>query len=454
VISNINGATAPSSAVGQPVEINGANLQTGGISVNFTQGDITATATPSGAGGADSSIVVIVPSGSSSSQFNLPGNVTVTVQNSGGTSNGMTLAVVPAPAFSINTVSWTITTPLPIALTGLRAAAVPVSDTTAFVIVTGGFNGSINTTKVYSNTLNSNGTIGPNWAAISAIPLPISLAHHGMVEADASNSPVPAGSNFVYVIGGQQVSGDSPGGTSTVFMASVNASNGAVGTWTQLPNSLPETLVGPTVTLHHGWVYVVGGLLSSGAPSPSVYSAQVNPDGTLGIWTTTGNSYPHGVSFATAFGYGGNLFVLDGDSASSTSPNTQGNNLGTNSVYYARALNGAVGPWTENPSMTLESRKKHVTWSIFGQLINGEGVYGAAPGSLELEWTLVISLNTLGTWNGIVTQLNANVYNAAAVVSPLLSPAGTPRFLLLGGQKFESSGGGLLSNEVYYNNAP
>ncbi len=452
-ISNINGATAPSAAAGQPIEINGSNFQAGGASVIFTQGGVTATATPS-AGGTDSSIVVAVPSGSNSSQFTLPGNVTVTVQNSGGTSNGKTLAVSPAPTFSINTVAWTTTTPLPFSLTGLRAAAVPVSDSLAYIIVTGGFNGSTNTTTVYSNTLNSDGTVGPNWAAIPAGQLPAALAHHGMVEADASNSPVPTGSNFVYVIGGQQFSSESPGGNSTVFMAQVSETTGAVGTWTQLPNSLPETLVGPTVALDHGWIYVVGGLRSDGSPSPNVYSAQVNSDGSLGVWTTSGNQYPHGISFATAFGYGGNLFVLDGDTANSANPNALDSNSGTDSVYYARVIKGVVGPWTLNPTKTLESRKKHVTWSAFGQLINGEGTYGAAPGSLELEWSSVNSANTLNIWAGVINQINANVYNAAAVVSPLLSSAGTPRFLLLGGQKFVSSGFGQVTNQVYYNNAP
>ncbi len=452
-ISNINGATAPSTAVGQPIEINGSNFQAGASNIIFTQGSITATVTPS-AGGSDSTLVATVPSGNSTTQFTLPGSITVTVQNTGGTSNAKTLAVIAAPTFNINTVAWTITTPLPFSLTGLRAAAVPVSDTLAYIIVTGGFNGAANTTTVYSNNLNADGTVGPNWATIPASQLPAALAHHGMVEAGASNSPVSAGSNFIYVIGGQQFSTESPGGNSTVFMAQVDATTGAVGAWTQLANSLPETLVGPTAVLYNGWVYVVGGLRSDGSPSPNVYSAQVNSDGSLGAWTTASNPYPHGISFGTAFGFGGNLFVLDGDTTNSGNPNGEGNNLGSNSVYYARVVKGVVGPWTLNSTTTLEARKKHVTWSVFGQLMNGEGTYGAPPGSLELEWSSVNSANTLNIWAGVVNQIGANVYNAAAVLSPLLSSAGTPRFLLLGGQKFTSSGGGSLSNQVYYNNAP
>jgi hypothetical protein len=50
-----------------------------------------------------------------------------------------------------------------------------------------------------------------------------------MAEADPSNSLVPSGKAFVYVIGGQRVNIDSPGGANTVYMAGVDPSTGAVG---------------------------------------------------------------------------------------------------------------------------------------------------------------------------------------------------------------------------------
>jgi len=69
----------------------------------------------------------------------------------------------------------------------------------------------------------------------------------------------------------------------------------------------------------------------------------------------------------------------------------------------------------------------------------------------------VSSDSTLASWNGITassTQINANVYNAAAFVSPLLSSTNTLRFLLLGGQAFTMTPPGAVSSTVYYNNAP
>jgi hypothetical protein len=56
-----------------------------------------------------------------------------------------------------------------------------------------------------------------------------------------------------------------------------------------------------------------------------------------------------------------------------------------------------------------------------------------------------------------MTGVNApsmNVYNAAAIVSPLLSSTNAPRFLLLGGQAFATTPPGALSSTVHVNNAP
>jgi hypothetical protein len=67
-----------------------------------------------------------------------------------------------------------------------------------------------------------------------------------------------------------------------IYMAAVDPNTGVVGTWTQLSSSLPQSLVGPAVTVFNGYMYVVGGLRSDGTPSPTAFSAAVQPTGTLG----------------------------------------------------------------------------------------------------------------------------------------------------------------------------
>jgi hypothetical protein len=455
-IQNLDSSTSPSSPVNLPIEINGTGFQGAPGQVIFTQGSLSVPVTPSTGGWSDTGIVAVVPAGNGTTNFTTPGTVAVTVKTTGGTSNSVNLTLVANVTFDVNNVTWTTTTPLPTPLTGLRAVAVPsTSNSTAYVVVTGGFNGSANTTTVLSNTIAPNGTLGASWNSIADQPLPVTLAHQGMVEADPGNSLVPVGSRFIYVLGGQLNSAATPGGVNTVYMAPVDPTTGAVGAWTALSSTLPQSLIGPAVTLYNGYVYVVGGLTTSSAPASSVYSAPVESDGTLGPWTTSGNSYPVPVAFATTFGFAGKLYVLDGGDQNSTAPNAQSLG-GVTDVRIASAVNGVVGAWTST-SPTIKDREKHITWLAFGQIIDAEGVYSGNPGSLELERTIFNPDATLASWNGITAssvQINANVYNAAAIVSPLLSPTNAPRFLLLGGQKFVTLTPGPLSSTVYVNSTP
>ena len=460
-IQNINGSTTPTSPVNLPIEINGSGFQSAPGKVVFTQGNISANVVPSAGGWSDTGIVAVVPAGNGTTSFTVPGTVSVTVVTSGGTSNAVTVNLVQTLTFSPNNLRWTTTMALPKALTGLRAIPVPgASSTNAFAIVAGGFDGTANTNTVWSNNLNPDGTVGSTtnttWTTITTNPLPETRAHHAVAEADPTNSLVSANSRFVYVLGGQKASTDAPGGTNTVFMASVDPNTGAVGTWTALSSTLPQTLVGPAVAAFNGYIYVVGGLMSNGSPSNAVYSAPIKSDGTLGAWTTATNAYPMpAVSFAAAFGFGGKLYVVNGDPNGSINPNLQGT-AGIPDVNFAGASRGVVGTWTAT-SKTTKPRLKHNVWSAFGQVIVGEGVYNGNPGSSELESSQVNPDGTLASWNGLTGvggSPSANVYNAGAFVSPLQSPAATPRFLLLGGQSFVNAGVGALSNKVYVNSQP
>jgi hypothetical protein len=431
--------------------INGSGFQATPGQVIFTQGTISAAVTPAAGGWSNTSIVAVVPTGSGTTNLTVPGTVTVTVKTSGGTSSGVTLNLVQTSAFSPNSLVWGATTPLPQALTGLRAVAVQSSNTSAFVVVAGGFNGTANVSTVYTNTLTQNGALGATWTT-STNPLPTTLAHFGMVEANAQNSMVQTNSHFIYVIGGQANSSDTPGGTNTVYAASVDPTNGAVGTWKTLTSNLPDSLVGPAVTIYNGYIYVAGGLNPQQIPVSDVFSAPINPDGTLGSWTKSTNALPLAIAFATTFGFGGNLYVLNGDPNGSSDPN-QSATVGLPDVRVASANNGVVGTWALT-NTTIKKRKKHNTWVAFGQVIDAEGIYDGGTG-LELEKSSINADGTLASWNGLTGSNvpSANVFNAASLVSPLLSSAGNPRFLLLGGEGVSTTPG-VPTALVHVNTAP
>lgn len=470
-IQNINSSTSPSSPVGLPIEINGSGFQAAPGKVTFIQGSITQDVVPATSAWSDTGIVAVVPAGNGTTNFTVPGTVNVTVTTSGGTSNSVALNLVAVSNFSPSNMGWGTTTALPTALTGLRAIGVPGSNGTAFAVVTGGYNGTANTTTVWSNTLAAAGTVGASWTTITTNPLPSTVAHHAMAEADSRNSLVTTGTAYVYVIGGQTKVTDT-GGVSTVNMAAIDVSTastaGSIGTW-KTTTALPQALMGASATVHNGYLYVAGGLDSTGNPVNTVYSAPVNSDGTIGTWTTSTNTLLKKKAFGTMFVYGGIMYYINGDSLGGFLPNNE--DVGDTDVYFASAVRGAVGSFTLNANLTIGDRSKANLFVSLGQVISGEGIYTGAPGSKEMEYTSINGSNTtnvaLNTWNGLTgaTYPAAKVYNAGGFTSPLYNPTSNgpmPRFLLLGGQTFVTmttatapgAPGGALTTTVYYNTAP
>jgi hypothetical protein len=459
-IQNVNSSTTPTSPVGYPIEINGSGFQGAPGKVTFTQGSSSTDVTPATSAWSDTGVVVTVPSTLTAS------SVTVTVTTSGGTSNAVTLNLIPTLNFNPSAMAWGTTIALPKALTGLRAIAVPgTSPSTAFAVVTGGFDGTANTNTVWSINLNQDGTVGNStnitWTKISTNPLPVTLAHHAMAEADDTNSLVAAGKRYLYILGGQVNVTDTAGGTNTVYIASIDSTTGAVGTWTASTNTLPKSLFGLTATVHNGYLYVAGGLDTTGTPVRDVYSAPINSDGTIGAWVTSTNVLPSARSFGGMAVFGGIIYYIGGDPNTSILPNNQA--VGDKSVYYASAIRGTVGVWTVNGSQTIHDRSKGVLFSAYGQMIAAEGVYNGSVGSGEMESASVNAQNTgnnaLNSFNGLTgsSAPKANVYNAAGFTSPLFAPATNgPRFLLLGGEASTGTTGpgGTPSTTVYYNTMP
>lgn len=465
-IQNINSSTTATSPVSLPIEINGSGFQAAPGKVTFAQGSLSVDVTPSASAWSDTGVVASVPVGNGTTNFTVPGTVNVTVTTTGGTSNAIAVTLVPTLTFNPSQMGWSTTVPLPTALSGLRAVAVPGTSTaSAFAVVTGGFNGVANTSTVWSIVLNQDGTVGsttdPLWATTVNTPLPTTLAHHAMAEADDTNSLVPVGSRYLYVIGGQVNSADQAG-SNKVYIASVNSTTGVVSAWTTSTNNLPQSLFGLTATVHNGYLYVAGGVGSNGAPVSAVYSAPINSDGTLGAWTTAANALPSARAFGNMFVFGGVVYYIDGDVNTGVAPNNQG--IGDTSVYYASAIRGVVGSWTLNGNATIHHRAKGILFNAYGQVISGEGVYTGSVGSGEMETSTINAANTannaLNPFNGLTgsTDPGANVYNAAAFTSPLVTASATPapRFLLLGGQALTGTTGtgGALSSTVYYNSKP
>ena len=133
---------------------------------------------------------------------------------------------------------------------------------------------------------------------------------------------------YVYELGGD----DNSGIVNTVYYAPLNP-NGTVGTW-NTTTVLPDALSAATSVVYNGFIYELGGVDNSGTVN-TVYYAPLNPNGTVGAWSTT-TVLPDSLSYASAVVNNGFVYELGG-----------GDNGGNvNTVYYAPLHpNGTVGTW-------------------------------------------------------------------------------------------------------------
>lgn len=180
------------------------------------------------------------------------------------------------------------------------------------VYVTGGTNGTIGYTATYKSPLGK-----WNWQSQSPLPLP--TEGHGFVIVD----------QHAYVIGGW----GRPGPVrATVYHAPVLA-NGNLGVWSAVM-PLPQGRAYHAVAQQGNQIVVLGGWNPSFAPTETVWTTSVNPDGSLAPWQTAPN-LPDVRAWGSACTPPGKLVFSGGSNGSGTQA----------SVYEAPFVNGQIGSW-------------------------------------------------------------------------------------------------------------
>ena len=343
----------------------------------------------------------------------------------GNTGSAATVTVDYAAINSNGTLgSWTATTSLPV---GTRNATSVVYN--GYVYEIGGCSSTCNIATVDYAAINSNGTLG-SWTATSSLPAATydatSVAYDGYVYeigGDASGGYTatvdyaqikPAGytsaytsttslpvatydatsvayNGYAYEIGGSTNSG----AITTVNYAPVN-SNGTLGSWTAT-TSLPVATDNATSVVYNGYVYEIGGSISS-----SVDYAPVNSNGTLGSWTAT-TSLPAATYEATSVVYNGYVYEIGGCNSTGCYSTT---------VDYAPInSNGTLGSWSATSSLPV------ATGEATSVVYNGY-VYeiGGDTGSVTatVDYAPINSNGSLGSWTA-TTSLPVAIEGAASV---------------------------------------
>ncbi len=148
--------------------------------------------------------------------------------------------------------------------------------------------------------------------------------------------------DVIYVAGGW----DGMSARAEVFFAGIRA-DGSLGAWLSA-YPLPKPLVGLTLTPFGGYLYAMGGN-EGNRPSASIYRAPLDPDGTPGVWSEVSAALPITLNYHATVIHEGRLVVLGG---------LQGNTSATSvNVVYSAGLqpDGTLDFWTSEPGLPLAS---------------------------------------------------------------------------------------------------
>ncbi len=442
VLQFVNSATKPSGNVGSTVIIEGdafGDAQGEGqvLFSNGTGGTIAATIAAA-ADWTNTFIVTTVPSGTATGP--------IVVKTGTGTSSALTFTVTQNATFSPSAINWQTTTDLPVAMSGHDALFVPIDNasgqTVQYVYLSGGAsNDSVPRTAVNVATIQSNGTLGSWTTTLTA--LPAGRAFHRSVAATPFNSKVK-GSGYLYALGGIETKGGAP--TTTVYRAQLN-NDGTIGAWSTM-TALPAPLHSLGAVVFRSAIYVAGGATTGNAPVATVYRARIDTLGALGSWETMG-ALPSARAYHGFATFGGYLYAVGGETGTvdPNNGNYTSNTTKLGEIVYGKIdlRTGGLGSWTVNANALQKQRSKHSALVAGGSIFVSAGLYAAAgTGSSENSYATINSDGTVGTSGGatgsntLQSVGGANLFNHAAIVYQ--DALGVAHVMVLGGDDVNAPG--------------
>lgn len=438
VVATVNGATAPTGAIGTTVIIAGQNFGNAPGTVFFSNGSgstVPATiAAPSD--WTASFIVTTVPTGAATGPL--------VVHANGDSSNAVTFTVVQKVLFSPSTVSWTSTSPLPVGLSGhsMDAAILrdPSTTTHALYVLGGQDSTAALQNAVYHATIGNTGAVGA-FAATTALPESVSFAR--VFIATPRNSPV-TGVGYLYVMGG--VTTKAGQRTAAIYRGTL-AVDGTVSSWTAA-GTLPAPLSSFGEALVFGDLYIWGGATTGNVPVATVYRTTIDASGALGTWQAL-TPLPFKRAYFGAGAFGQFLYAFGGDSGTVTPNDSSLSSSAIDDVIYAqldlrtRAITAAG--WVLNSSKLKKAVSKHRTVVAGGNVLVTAGLYnGATSGSSEESYAQINADGSLGSFNGatgsntISSSGGGNLFNHAEV--GYVDGSGTFHVLVAGGDDVNAPG--------------
>jgi hypothetical protein len=253
-----------------------------------------------------------------------------------------------------------------------------------------------NTTNGVIDSANPGSGVCSGWCTTSAYDLP----------SERTNFSLVAYNGYLYALGGTDDSGTRQ---NTVFIAKLGA-NGEPQLWhptdTNKNNwtywyqdtNLSSVRSDGAAVAYNNRLYLLGGRSTSGPVNTSQY-ASVNPNGTLGTWTTATN-LPYNLYGHSAQVYNDRLYILGGASTVGGTPNSN--------VYYNKInSDGSLNSWTQTTGFGTPRMSNggtiSVVWGAYIYMSGGcSSVNGSGYCTTVESKTQVASINADGSidvWN-------------------------------------------------------
>ena len=187
------------------------------------------------------------------------------------------------------------------------------------------------------------------------------IINYGLTSTGATKLQDGANSTTAFTIN------NSSGGNILNVNSNIITNSTSFSGWTTA--SGPAIQEGTSVT-YNGYVYVMGGISSSGS-STSVYYDTLNSNGTIGSWNTT-TALPNYATYATSVTYNGYVYVMGGQNPSSATANT----------YYAPInSNGTLGAWSSTTALPVAN--------MYATSVTYNGMFMSWVVIMEVQlWTL------------------------------------------------------------------
>ncbi len=212
-----------------------------------------------------------------------------------------------------------------------------------------------------------------NWTATSPYP----------VQTDSQSCVTATG--LIFCVGGEnETAGSGSSATDSISVWYASLSDSGIGVWART-TAYPGVFF-PSCSALGGYVYCVGGQTGSGTPVSSSYYAPVSPDG-LGQWAPSG-AYPAATIAQSCAVASTTLYCVGGLVTGGSS---------TNSVYYAGLSPSGVGSWQQGGSYPMGLATQCVASSGYVYCIGGyDPSAGPTPDSFYAPAVPATTSNSTG----------------------------------------------------------